>query len=270
MAGSIERIEQEMRALGEAIATLAAEFHNIYSSYLASLGQAVRQQLILASYHICTHAYPESFLNLSFAQRQQLQKAMRQVAVKAQEQLFSHLLASITPQTPFSEAPAPIDAPDVASDVPTLHLSNPEQLAQWQENLEMAIAQTLQTLSHNTNRLLQQAEILPNQVPEAILEAAAKAEASPEGVAGPPNILNLLIERENPQESEESTVTHIVALQLRLSEIEFADSTVMAGRNQIRHLSSRLSSLRREYQKKQREHTIAEAEAAWRVSWFDD
>jgi len=44
----------------------------------------------------------------------------------------------------------------------------------------------------------------------------------------------------------------------------------MANRNQIRQLSSRLSTLRREYHKKQRERTIAEAEAAWRISWFEE
>src|SRR3712207_8915862 len=50
------------------------------------------------------------------------------------------------------------------------------------------------------------------------------------------------------------------------SDIEFADATVMAGRSQIRNLSSRLSNLKREFQKKQRERLITEAEAAWRSS----
>ncbi|HEY9873125.1 MAG TPA: hypothetical protein V6D12_06800, partial [Candidatus Obscuribacterales bacterium] len=166
--------------------------------------------------------------------------------------------------------PAPISATDSDYDVPPLQISNPEQLAEWQENLEKAIAHTLQALSVSTNRLLQQAGILPHQVPEAVLEAAAKAEAAGESVAGPPNLLNLLMEKENSQNSEGSTVTQIIAVQMRLTEIEFADATVMAGRNQIRQLSSRLHTLRREYQKKQRERTIAEAETAWRTSWFDD
>ncbi len=87
-------------------------------------------------------------------------------------------------------------------------------------------------------------------------------------MAGPPNLLNLLIETENNQESE-SSITHIIAINLRLAEIEFADATVRAGRNQIRNLEVRARSLFREYLKKQRERAVAEAEAAWRASWFD-
>lgn len=276
MAGTFERIEREIVALGEAIASLSAEFHSTYSSYLTSLSQAVRQQLILASYHICTQGYPDSFLRLSFSQRQQLQKALRRIAEQAKEQLLSQVQANLPPATPpetptfGSLEPAPLSATDSGYDVPPLQISNPEQLAEWQENLEKAIAHTLQALSISTNRLLQQAVILPHQVPEAVLEAATKAEAAGESVAGPPNLLNLLMEKENSQNSEGSTVTQIIAVQLRLTEIEFADATVMAGRNQIRQLSSRLHTLRREYQKKQRERTIAEAETAWRTSWFDD
>jgi len=39
----------------------------------------------------------------------------------------------------------------------------------------------------------------------------------------------LLIETENSQESDESSVTPIIAINLRLSEIEFADATVRLG-----------------------------------------
>jgi hypothetical protein len=62
----------------------------------------------------------------------------------------------------------------------------------------------------------------------------------------------------------------IVAVNLRLSEIEFADPALSAVRNQIRNLSNKGSKLQREYNKKQRERAVARAEAAWRASWFDD
>jgi hypothetical protein len=65
-------------------------------------------------------------------------------------------------------------------------------------------------------------------------------------------------------------VTQLIAIQLRLSEIEFADTNVRTARNQVRQLESKLASLGREYHKRQRERTIAEAEAAWRASWFDE
>jgi hypothetical protein len=45
-------------------------------------------------------------------------------------------------------------------------------LAQWQQNLEQAIASTLKMAARETNRLLQQAGILPSKLPPPVLEAA--------------------------------------------------------------------------------------------------
>ena len=144
-------------------------------------------------------------------------------------------------------------------------------LAQWQQNLEQGLLDTLRTTSHKANRLLQRAGLLPKKFPEQLLEAAANSsESGAEHVVGPPNLLNLLIETDNAQASEEPTVTHIVAIHLRLTEIEFADATVRAGRNQIRSLLMKASKLGREHHKKQRERAVAQAEGAWRASWFDE
>ena len=309
MPRAVERIEQDLATLEEAIALLRAEFHSTYSQYLKLLGQAVRQQLILASYQVCTQGYPESFLGLSFNQRQKLQQALRQLGGQAQEQLLSHLERSnnitetkateaidTTGQTisellvnpepsnesaqeefcdPFEElegSDSPADASEAAQSTNNIKipLTKPEQLAQWQEQLEEAIAQTLQTISLETNRLLQKSGIIPDKLPAAVLEAAAKVEASTEVTAGSPNLLNLLMESESEEDSEDSTLTRILAINLRLSEIEFTDPTLSAGRNQIRKLLGKVSTLQREYHKKQRERAIAQAEAAWRSSWFED
>lgn len=158
----------------------------------------------------------------------------------------------------------PCSSPDNEEPYP----SNPKSLAQRQHNIEDAIAHTLKTASRSSNRLLHEAGILPQKLPEPLLETAAKAEASAETTAGPPNLLNLVIESENNQSG--SIVTHIIAIHLRLSEIEFADVKVRTGRNQIRQLSSKVKSLGQEYHKKQREWTIAQAEAAWRSSWLEE
>ncbi|AFZ13006.1 hypothetical protein Cri9333_2129 [Crinalium epipsammum PCC 9333] len=268
MAGTLERIEKDLVVLGEVVATLAAEFDSNYSTYLESLGQAVRQQLILASYHICTQGYPDAFVRLPFSQRQQLQKSLREMAEKAQTQL--PLLVENVSSSAGQESESD-DTNAIANTINTpTPITNPEQLGNRIEKLEEAIAQTLHQLSRNSNRLLQQSEILPPQLPEEVLEVAAQADGSGENVLGQPNLLNLVMETENPQEPESAKITQILAIRLRLSEIEFADTSAMANRNQIRHLSSRLSTLRREYHKKQRERTIAEAEAAWRSSWFEE
>lgn len=295
MARTVERIEQDLATLEEAIALLRVEFHSTYSQYLKLLGQALRQQLILASYQVCTQGYPESFLNLSFNQRQTLQQALRELGGKAQEQLLSHLEDSTNlneketiaepeassvsdeqPQEPIqdelSDAVEMIvndESPVAPQTVKLTELSKPEQLARWQEQLEEAIAKTLQTLSLDTNRLLQQRSILPNKLPVAVLEAAVQVEVPGDATTGSPHLLNLLMETESEGEKEDSTLTRIIAIHLRLSEIEFADPTLTAARNQIRKLAAKANTLRREYHKYQRERAVAQAEAAWRSSWFD-
>lgn len=296
---TVERIEQDLAALEEAIALLKVDFCNTYEHYLKLLGQAVRQQLILASYQICTQGYPESFLDLSFSQRQNLQQAIRVLAKQAQAQLLAHLETStslpdqeniIVDDTSIEDNQILSSTSEQLSDFEIIETdadekldvskstqtalpqtSQPEQLLEWQEQLELAITQTLKTLSLDTNHLLQKNGIIPDKLPPAILEAAVQVEGATEAVAGSPNLLNLLMEAENEdEEKEDSTLMRIVAINLRLSEIEFANPTLSAGRNQIRKLSARVSSFQREYHKKQRERAVAKSEAAWRSSWFEE
>lgn len=261
MARAVERIERDIAVLEEAIGAVAVELGNVYASYLTALSQAVRQHLVLASYNLCTQGYPENFLRLSFNQRQQLQQSIRKLGQQATDQLVAiHSQQEKDPEA-GEDGEIELDSP---------HPSNPRALAEWQQNLETAIALTLKTVSRDANRLLQQAAILPKKLPEPLLEAAAKVEASAEGVAGPPNLLNLLVETESAEQPEDATITQIIAIHLRLSEIEFADVQVRAARNQIRNLLLKVNSLGQEYQKRQREWTIAQAEAAWRTSWSED
>lgn len=285
MARAIERIEREIGVLEQTIAELAEEFYNVYSRYLTALGQGIRQQLIVATYHLCTQSYPEEFLSLSFNQRQKLQQTIKQLADRtAQElilqvnspmqeksrsssineleiselrELIEESIAEVEAQEsesekPFSESDSLESNAEATTSKPNTQIKNPEALLQWQEKLESAIAKSLQKLSRDSNLKLQQAGLLPKKLPEPVLEAAAKVEAAAETMPGPPNLLNLVIETESDRESQSSTVTHLVAIHLRLSEIEFPDSTLTTIRQQIRNLSVRLHTTRREYQKKQR------------------
>src|SRR4028119_859804 len=304
-----ERIEQDLAALEEALAALTLEFESTYEGYLTALGQAVRQQLILACYHLCTQAVPESFLKLSFDGRQKMQQSVRRLAAASEEKLRSLVTESEEeeeiekeeeegdfdkdPEEQEEEEEEEEDEEDeedkkekkelsatnylfsVANyQVPTAN--SPERLARWQNSIEKSIAHIIKLLSRDTNRLLQQSGILPSQLPEPVLEAASSAESSGDSVAGPPNLLNLIIETDassasrNLAETLASRALHITAVKLRLSEIEFADAGTSAWRQQIRNLSVRLNSLGRDYQKKQRELAVVEAESAWRSSWFED
>jgi len=291
MAGSIQQIQQELTALETAIAELAQEFEKVYRNYLAALGQALSQQLVLACYHLCTQGYPESFLQLSFSQRQKFQQNLRELSKEAQ----TELLELVSPTQPLKESSQPLELASTDQDEsppnaepqtlvetqsedlnrlpflkpldqpPTL----PEQLAEWQEQIESAMSRLLSQLSRNTNFLIQEFNIFAPKLPEAILEVASQAEAAAEAVAGPPNLLNIMIETEDTEEPQSASITRIMTIHLRLSEIEFADAKLMAERHQIRHLSGQLSQLKHDYHKKQRERAVLEAESAWRASWFD-
>ncbi|MBC6472883.1 MAG: hypothetical protein GDA48_08725 [Hormoscilla sp. GM102CHS1] len=300
-----EQIARELEALEKEIEALAAEFHQTYSEYLKSLGQVVRQGLILASYHLCTQGYPDQFLRLSLNNKQKLQQGIRQVASQAQPQLLAQLHppgqpAQEKPKETNVEAflPGLLNQPSenilggtnrvLPQEEKPQEKITPMDLAQWQDKLEKAIASTLDTVSRQTNLLLKQGNILPNhQLPESIVEAAKSAASSSETVpAGSPNIINMLIEAEGPGkkkkeegsgENPASTSTGkrrmpigIVEIHLRLSELEFADSTASSWRQKIRNLKTQLQTLGRKYQKKQRERAVALAEAAWRSSWFDE
>lgn len=288
--GSRERIEQDLAELSEAIAALNLEFRNTYEGYLTALGQTTRQQLILACYHLCTQVAPESFLKLSFAGRQKMQQSARSLAIASQAKLRSLLteaeaesdIESESENDEKSESEIEEDSDFLAIDDREPETNNqlsaansPESLARWQDSIEKSIVNILKLLSRDTNRLLQQSGILPQQLPEPVLAAASAADSSGESVAGPPNLLSLIIETNDSSDSASLGETrgtnpiHITAIKLRLSEIEFADADTSAWRQQIRNLSARLNSIGRDYQKKQRELAVVEAESAWRSSWFE-
>jgi hypothetical protein len=346
MARAIERIERDIEALEEKISAIAFELEAASTSYLTTLGQAVRQQLILAGYHLCTQGYPESFLRLSLNQRQKLQKALRQLSAETSKQLIDYTkpessiiddeetesendhepeesldelslsekiilnlssnnslafaeIAADGDESDFETEETELDADDEKLEsnsetkqqippLPKIALlpkiipikplrfsrispSNPTEVSKWYQSIELATRYNLKKTSHEANLLLQKSHILPQKLPPMILEAAtAAAENSAEMVPAPPNLLNLVIEVGNKQQRGESELTKIMAINLRLGEIEFADSTLASQRRQISDILMQLQKLRRDYIKKQRDRAIAEAEGAWRASWYED
>lgn len=286
MARAIERIEGDITAIKQAIRAIATELHSNYVNYLTILGEALQKQLILAVYHVCTQGYPDKFLKLSLNQRQQLQQGIRKLGQKGAQQLLVYLQGGDTEEaeeTEEFEETEEIEETEETEDSKNdpqskiekqkyLDPSNPIEVAQWHQDLEEGIQNTLRKVSQDANSLIQKVGILPKKLPEPILAAAAAAvsEASGEVIPGPPNLLNLVIEISSDDESEDSSLTQLITLNLRLGDIEFADNTLLSARKQIRNILLQLNKLGKEYQKKHRELKIAEAEAAWRASWFED
>ncbi len=127
MVGTAAQIERDIAALDKVVSELAGSLDGAYSSYLTHLGQAIRQQLMLACYHICTQGHPDRFLELSYNQRQQLQQTLKHLASQAQEELLAcHLPPGTTPPAELDTPPeAPREVPPDAE--PTvLFRSEPE------------------------------------------------------------------------------------------------------------------------------------------------
>lgn len=328
MARGLEQIRKDLETLEQSTLQLNEELYSLYAKYLEMLGAAIRQQLVMAAYHLCTQTYPEAFLALSVSQREKLQIALQQLGDQAQSQLKA-LIQSADDASSDSEATATeigrstAASEDTASeDTATLNTftdaamsrtgdddaapvgqttpdgtmaasaTSPLVLARRHVLLERQIRALLQTLSNTANYLLKQADILPD-LPEAVLTAVSEAEGGDGGPATP-NLLNVLVEmgrdrgysadpededNERDEDDEDDgkpdlgesdrSMTHLMAINLRLADIEFTDKQTALWRSKIQAALARLKKLSSHYQKAQREKAQAEAEAAWRATWSD-
>ncbi|WP_199249620.1 hypothetical protein [[Phormidium] sp. ETS-05] len=172
-------------------------------------------------------------------------------------------------------------------------VTNPQELWNWQEKVESLIIEILEFTSRRANLGLKQLGIFPKMVGDMLIEAAKEVANHTDninrqggialvgealGTPSQPNILNLTVEIPKDPEAvmtkghiiKEEKPFNIITIHLRLHEIEFADSAVMAYRQEIRDCVSRLTVLKRDYQRKEQNLIVAKAEAAWRAIWFDE
>lgn len=179
----------------------------------------------------------------------------------------------------------------------------PLRLAKHHIYLEQQIRDLLQRISRQANQRLHSAKILPN-LPDAILHAASDAEIGPGRGRSVPNVLNVMVaispdltrnsnhrlesslmaesapgdrqeeeedeDEEEEDEGSESTMTHLAAINLRLSDLEFNDVQSSLGRSKLRTALGKLRKFGKQYQKLQRELAIASAEQAWRAVWYEE
>jgi hypothetical protein len=235
--------QQALEKLQAQSQTLAEELQRLYGDYLTALARSLRHHGIQACYQICTNCYPKEFLGLEARRQQGLQKSLRRAISNSVIDLLRQL------------QPLPADA-------------EPDTVMDWIQALDEAIGQTLPSLSKKLNYLLQQSQVVPQQVPRQILDAAAKVEESGESSSKRPNILSILIEKESSDRSEETIVIPVHVIFLRLAEIEFADLEVSKLRQQIQINRAKVAGLRRSYRHKQRQIQSTAAVTAWHQSWF--
>jgi hypothetical protein len=81
------QIEQDLASLQKKTEQMAEALEPLYQGYLKALSESGKRQLVLAAYHLCTQAYPDKFLALSWDQRNKLQKELQAIAAQIYEQL---------------------------------------------------------------------------------------------------------------------------------------------------------------------------------------
>ncbi|MGB0562522.1 MAG: hypothetical protein ACPGVO_12080 [Spirulinaceae cyanobacterium] len=91
MTKSLTRIEKEIEENLAQFEQLQAQLNQAYQVYMTALGTALRRQLVLAVYQLCTRPYAKAFLALSEADRARLQQQLQQLGYAAEQDLQAAL-----------------------------------------------------------------------------------------------------------------------------------------------------------------------------------
>jgi hypothetical protein len=279
MTQSLASIREKLNHLEAQTQDLSGHFQHTYQQYLQRLDQVLQQQMILAIHQVCTHLYPDEFLQLNFSERQQFQSQVHRLSGQFQTKLTSLLHHQGILLLPMMALPTLLSSEDGHPLAPPPPFSHPEELGQWCRRLEQGLQMVLEELSHTANQLLQEAKILPNHLPPQVLEMALQAQDNGMNInrSKIPHVLSLLVETNQRSEASKEEgdeedgdggqVSKLIAIHLRLTDIEFADASLALLRKQLRQLVEHLKKLHQYHHQLQREARIAEAERAWQSSW---
>ena len=290
MLRSIDNVQQELEQIKQETKLAFRDLYPLYHQYLSQLSQSVKKQLILAAYQICTHIYPDEFLELSLNERFELQKTFKKLSQSFHDQLFSFLQNSLDfkDQDNLLNHSLEIEK-DISRDIfksldhsnhhdPMLEdkflesqeIIDPEILERWYLSLDKEVSAALYQLSHQSNYRLQQTRILPSQLPTKILEMAIQAEGQGSSNRQIPNLLDLVIETKKEDDKDkhfnEESAIRITAINLKLSELEFVDPQLGVLRKKIRNQGDKVKKIRERYRQNRKDFAKVKADAAWRSS----
>lgn len=293
MTGRLSKLQQDLTNLEKEVAELAQKMAERYQIYLNLLGESAYKQAIGAVYQICTRFYPGEFLALSHSNRQKLQEDIKNLSQETQASLnqlgtisfeqgtFSNIEISKNPSDSSNQTNLWQPFLAAASSPPSPpSINSPNVLLNWCRAIEKSCHDILNHLSKKINHQLQQSYILPSHLPSQVLDMAIQSEEAGQSLSGGHNLLNIIVEAKNQEQEEDedkedepdflmTKVTKITAIHLRLAEVEFADPRLGVERNQLRSLWEQLNRLGEKYHRTRKEYDIAQAEAAWRSSWYD-
>jgi hypothetical protein len=270
MAKSIESLGASLGSMRIYSGKISKEFRDLYRDYSIGFGQLLKRNAIQACYHLCTHCYADSFLQLSGEERSQLQSELKQAITDATTSIVSLLTMPIADFIKMQLASMMEDKiPEGAMVID----DSPEALFHWHSALEDTIEESLQELSKQLNSILHGKQILPENLPKFLLEASDEVEERTDAERDLPNIAIALERRKDDEMDEDDRfqgISRIYTIYLRRLQIEFGNAQVMHLRREIDRLSQDVYRLRRDYHKKERELQVAAAESAWRSSWFEE
>ena len=258
MSKSVQQIEKDLTDLESQVSQLAINFLEKYQQYLEILSKIARQQLILASYQICTEIYAQNYLILHKALQQNLQENIRKCANDLQVQIKT-LLDLEQPERPSYREEI-------------THITRPDHLINWLRNIEQKTHQILNQQSTLLNQYFIEKRILSDPISPQLVEIAIQTQGEGGRVNSSANLLEILIGEEPTSESlevEEPKVNKVIIVHIKLAELEFNNSNLGAEHQQIRTLYERLKSVAQLHQQKQKELVIAQAQTAWRSLWYD-
>lgn len=309
MTRDINLIENDLEKLQQQVEEISNRLKTAYENYTVILGETLQQQLVFSVYQICTQEYPKGFLSLSLSQQQELQQEIRDLGKKATENLklggellqamnfedddndneneqeeeeassaniFSEQWETfsegkIIEENQFNEEE--FNSEDAVSQLQAL---TPDSLMAWSQLQEEAIAMILATVSSQANALLQKMGVLPQELPQEMIEAALQTEGAGSISNRAPGVLHLMLEVERKNQKEKSRkdnnneVMQLAVVRLRVGELEFAAPTLNTKRREIRTIEQQLQKLQEQHRRLTQERAIAQAELAWRSSWHED
>ncbi len=303
MVRAIQQIETDLKALEQKVSAIAQQIEEAYEDYIQLLGETLQNQLTFSVYQICTQEYPEAFLKLSLSQQQALQKQIRDLGQKAQAnfQLGGEILQQVewndeqatALEEMLSEEEDNAETSDQKDSNSNFNLetlqallqsgqspsdeNSPENVKVWCYLQAEAITMILENVSSQANTVLQQAGVLPQELPKEMIDAAIQSEGAGTISNRAPGVLHLMLELERKDQQDQShssddenEVMQLSIVRLRVGELEFSAPNLNTKRRTLRTLEQQLQQLDEQYRKLNKERAIAQAELAWRSSWHND
>ncbi len=304
MTRDINLIENDIEKLQQQVQEISDRLETAYENYTQILGDTLKQQLVFSVYQICTQEYPQGFLSLSLSKQQELQQNIRELGKTATDnlKLGGDLLQMMNVEEENDDEEDELEeessSPNIFSEqwetfsegkVIEQAASNeepetsqnkeltPDNLMAWSNLQEEAIAMILATVSSQANTLLQNMGILPQELPQEMIEAALQTEGAGSISNRAPGVLHLMLEVERKNKDQQSRnennnneVMQLAVVRLRVGELEFAAPSLNTKRREIRTIQQQLQKLQEQYNRLTNERAIAQAELAWRSSWHED